>query len=266
MRTAIVFAEAVQECSSASGAPAFPDDRADFGIDVVCRMKALFDTMVTDSTAQAATPAAGLLAITIDHLVAHGWSEQMLFLPAALTQALAQECETLMQHGALQNASTGQGAPDIGHDIALSQTLLIRGDKILWLERGHSEARDAYLALMETVRLVLNETLYLGLTEYETHFSFYAPGSGYLKHLDRFRDDDRRSISAVIYLNQDWLSEQGGALRLHPMGLATQDIVPSASRLVLFLSADMLHEVMPATRNRLSLAGWFRRSAGTSRP
>jgi SM-20-related protein len=50
-------------------------------------------------------------------------------------------------------------------------------------------------------------------------------------------------------------------LRLHPDGKCTEDISPLGSRLVLFLSATMLHEVLPATRDRLSLAGWFRRRA-----
>jgi len=63
----------------------------------------------------------------------------------------------------------------------------------------------------------------------------------------------------VVYLNPGWLPEHGGALRLHPQGRHTEDIAPLGSRLVLFLSADMLHEVLPATRDRLSLAGWFRR-------
>jgi SM-20-related protein len=41
--------------------------------------------------------------------------------------------------------------------------------------------------------------------------------------------------------------------------LSAQDISPVGSRTVVFLSADMLHEVLPATRDRLSLTGWFRR-------
>jgi SM-20-related protein len=63
----------------------------------------------------------------------------------------------------------------------------------------------------------------------------------------------------VIYLNQDWQAEHGGALRLHPQNLPTQDISPIACRMVVFLSAEMLHEVLPTTRNRMSLTGWFRR-------
>ena len=65
----------------------------------------------------------------------------------------------------------------------------------------------------------------------------------------------------MIYLNADWLPEQGGALRLHPEGAARVDIAPEAGRMVMFLSAEMLHEVLPTQRERLSLAGWFRRRA-----
>ncbi|MFT6394425.1 MAG: SM-20-related protein [Methylophilaceae bacterium] len=36
------------------------------------------------------------------------------------------------------------------------------------------------------------------------------------------------------------------------------DILPKSGRIVLFLSAKFWHEVLPATRERLSLTGWFR--------
>jgi SM-20-related protein len=36
-------------------------------------------------------------------------------------------------------------------------------------------------------------------------------------------------------------------------------VLPQAGSLLLFLSADMPHEVLPASRDRLSLTGWFRR-------
>ena len=114
---------------------------------------------------------------------------------------------------------------------------------------------------METLRIALNRELFLGLDEYESHFAFYAPGASYMQHRDRFRDDDSRTVSVIVYLNADWLPEHGGALRLHPEGLSTRDISPVGSRIAVFLSADMLHEVLPATRDRLSLTGWFRRRA-----
>jgi SM-20-related protein len=188
----------------------------------------------------------------LDNLTEHGWSEHSIFLPEALRLALAAECSGLHASGALKSAGVGRGA-------GLAQQPSMRGDQILWLKAGQSAACDSYLQLMENLRLVLNRNLYLGLDDYESHFAFYTPGASYVKHLDRFRDDDSRTISVVIYLNQDWLPEQGGALRLYPDGQSVEDVVPFGSRMVLFLSAEMLHEVLPATRDRLSLTGWFRR-------
>lgn len=190
----------------------------------------------------------------VEDLVKQGWSQQNIFLSENLTLALAAECQVLADIGALKLANVGRGA-------AQAIRPEIRGDQIQWLKAGQSLACDRYLQIMETVRIALNQDLYLGLDEYESHFAFYAPGASYLKHLDRFRDDDRRTVSVVIYLNFHWWPEQGGALRLHPIGKSTEDISPLGSRMVLFLSADMQHEVLPATRDRLSLAGWFRRRA-----
>ena len=137
----------------------------------------------------------------------------------------------------------------------------IRGDHIQWLEAGRSGAVGHYLASMEALRQQLNRELFLGLDEYESHFALYAPGAFYRAHLDRFRDDDKRTVSVVIYLNADWLPEHGGALRLHPEGESSIDILPEAGRMALFLSGEMLHEVLPTARERLSIAGWFRRRA-----
>ncbi len=188
----------------------------------------------------------------LDNLAGHGWSQHNLFLPANLALTLAAECLAIQAIDGLTLAGVGRGKL---HELAAN----IRGDQTRWLEAGQSVACDQYLEMMESLRLVLNQNLYLGLEEYESHFAFYAPGTSYIKHIDRFRDNDSRTISAVIYLNEDWLPEQGGALRLHLEGECTEDISPVACRLVLFLSAEMAHEVLPATRNRLSIAGWFKR-------
>lgn len=183
-----------------------------------------------------------------------GWSQQDAFLSAELSVALAAECRALMAAGALKKAGIGRGG---------EQTIRadIRGDHIVWLRSGQSAACDSYLQLMDQLRLALNRSFFLGLEEYESHFAFYPPGTAYQTHLDRFRDDDKRTISAVIYLNEGWLPEHGGALRMHPAGQPAIEVLPLAGRLAVFLSASMPHEVLPATRDRLSLAGWFRRRA-----
>lgn len=198
------------------------------------------------------TPAARPTPDLADDLTARGWSQQDFFLPEDLTLTLAAQCRALSLAGALKPSAVGRGA---GQAVRRG----IRGDRIGWLGEGQSAATDRYLAIMETLRLTLNRSLYLGLEEYESHFACYAPGAAYARHLDRFRDDDRRTVSVVIYLNADWLPEHGGALRLYPQDRPAHDVAPLGGRLVLFLSADMPHEVLPATRERLSLAGWFRR-------
>jgi SM-20-related protein len=188
----------------------------------------------------------------LDDLAEQGWAIVANALPADLTLELAQECRERASQGALQPAGVGRGS---AHGVQEG----VRGDHIQWLEPGQCAAGDRYLGMLDDLRGQLNQALYLGLEDYEGHFALYPPGTFYQKHLDRFRDDDRRAVSAVFYLNSDWLPEQGGALRLYLADGRELDVLPEAGTLVLFLSADLPHEVLPATRERLSLTGWLRR-------
>ncbi|WP_422960010.1 2OG-Fe(II) oxygenase [Undibacterium sp. Xuan67W] len=202
----------------------------------------------------------------INHLVEYGWARQAIFLDVDLTLALAAECQGLNDQKLLRIAKTGRAtksdmqlSPQAKIQIQAKIEAQLRSDQISWLSAGQSSACDQYLLRMESLRQQLNRDLFLNLDDYESHFAFYAPGAFYAQHKDRFQDDDRRTISVIIYLNQDWHTEQGGALRLHLSDSESLDIAPEASSMILFLSATMLHEVLPATRDRLSLAGWFRR-------
>ncbi|EZH81024.1 MAG: 2OG-Fe(II) oxygenase [Pseudomonas sp.] len=188
----------------------------------------------------------------IDDLASQGWSQRALFAPEGLTRELAAECHKRERRGELSAASVGRGSAQQVQEG-------IRGDRIQWLEPGQNQACDQYLHLMDDLRQALNQALFLGLEDYECHFACYEPGAFYLRHLDRFRDDDRRAVSAVLYLNDSWQAEQGGALRLYLSDGREHDVLPQAGTLALFLSGDMPHEVLPATRERLSLTGWFRR-------
>ena len=75
-----------------------------------------------------------LLSI-VDDLAGQGWSRQAFFLPEALTRALAAECRQRAAQGELAPAAVGRGQ---GQDVREG----IRGDRILWLEPGQSEACD----------------------------------------------------------------------------------------------------------------------------
>lgn len=201
------------------------------------------------------------MTISLDHplflriasdLADHGWSQQTIFLPDTLTQALAQECQARALAGALTPAATGRGA-----NAQVREG--IRGDAIQWLEPGQSEPTDRYLGIMDSLRRSLNQALYLGLEDFESHYACYPPGACYKRHLDRFNDDDRRSVSTVLYLNQAWFAEDGGQLRLYLPHERQHEVVPTGGALVVFLSDQIPHEVLPARRERLSLTGWFRR-------
>ncbi|KTC44254.1 MAG: 2OG-Fe(II) oxygenase [Pseudomonas sp.] len=193
-----------------------------------------------------------LLLRIVDDLAARGWSQQDVFLPEALTLELAAECRKRAADGELAPAAVGRGpAQEIREGI--------RGDHIQWLEPSQAEAIDAYLELMDSLREALNRGLFLGLEDFECHFAMYPPGAFYKRHVDRFRDDDRRMVSAVVYLNSQWLPEQGGQLRMYLGAQGQHDLEPVGGRLVVFLSGELPHEVLPATRERLSLTGWFRR-------
>ncbi|MEZ6020961.1 MAG: 2OG-Fe(II) oxygenase [Planctomycetota bacterium] len=67
-------------------------------------------------------------------------------------------------------------------------------------------------------------------------------------------------MSSVLYLNPHWTPDAGGELRIFDDAgqaeIATLE--PFYGRLVLFLSERIPHEVLPTTRARFSLTGWFR--------
>lgn len=198
-----------------------------------------------------ASPAA-LLTRILDDLAERGWSVQTDALPAGLAAALAAECRRRHTAGELARASVGRGSGQLVDEG-------IRGDHIQWLGRGETPATEQYLDLLDELREALNRELFLGLEDYECHFALYPPGSFYRRHLDRFRDDDRRTVTTVCYLNADWQPEHGGALRMALAGGEELDVLPAVGTLVVFMSADFPHEVLPAGRERLSLTGWYRR-------
>jgi SM-20-related protein len=188
-------------------------------------------------------------------LIRQGWSVQPGFLADGRVAELLNLARERWTLGKLHKAGIGRGAArDVRPDI--------RGDHVLWLDECDVPAiRSFNDQELEPLRLALNAAGYLGLHEFEGHFAVYPPGTGYARHLDRFRDDDARVVSLVLYLNQDWQESDGGELRLYPGDKESEPItvLPAGGTLVGFLSAEMAHEVLPSRRDRFSLTGWFRR-------
>ena len=188
----------------------------------------------------------------MDGLAARGHAVMHDALPGSVIDGLRRRACALDGAGRFAPARVGRA----GHRASRSD---IRGDRTAWLDDApDDEAERALGAWLEALRLRCNRELMLGLADVEAHYAIYPAGAHYERHRDRFRDDDARVLSCVLYLNEAWRDDDGGALRLYtPQGAL--DVAPVGGTFVAFLSADFDHEVLPARRERVALTGWFRR-------
>ena len=195
------------------------------------------------------------LETIINDLSKNGYAICDAFLSAKNITTLANKATKRYLSGAMAAAKTGQQA----------KSSSIRGDSIFWLdENSLKPSVQAYFSKMHLLKNALNLHLFMNVQELETHLAVYPIGSVYQKHLDQFSQGEgvqARQLSSVLYLNNQWLVEDGGALRLHLNESEFLDISPTAGKLVLFLSSQFWHEVLPATRDRISLTSWFRTRA-----
>ncbi|MDB5281676.1 MAG: Prolyl 4-hydroxylase alpha subunit [Bacteroidota bacterium] len=173
------------------------------------------------------------------------------FLSVGLAADLKANLLALFAAKQLHLAGTGNTTPDITDNT-------IRGDSIYWLDPSHNDPfENAFFTLMDTFVAYLNRTCYTGITGYEFHYTRYETGSFYKKHLDQFKDNDSRKYSMIMYLNTDWEKENGGELCIHHQN-SLQYILPESGKIVFFKSSELLHEVLVATKTRLSITGWLK--------
>jgi SM-20-related protein len=190
-------------------------------------------------------------------LTARGYAIGERFVPARQLAQLRARLRTLDARGAFRPAAIGAGA-------ARAVRPALRGDRLCWLEPPYAPPEQALLAAFEGLRVALNRALGLGLFDFECQYAIYPPGARYVRHLDRSPAGAERVVSTVLYLNGSWRAADGGELRLYATPDALE-IAPCAGTLVLFESARIEHEVRPAGRERLSVAGWFRRRGSLPR-
>jgi len=150
----------------------------------------------------------------------------------------------------------------IGRQQNHSLTRSVRQDEICWIN-GESDAGRQWLLWAAALQRELNRALLLGLFSFESHFAHYRPGAFYRRHLDAFRGEANRVLSLVAYLNTDWTPVDGGQLVLYRDHSEPVRVLPEMGTVAVFLSEEFPHEVLPARRDRYSIAGWFRVNAST---
>ncbi len=143
-----------------------------------------------------------------------------------------------------------------GRDHAVHEA--VRGDHISWLEVEDQPVFRSAFSLFDELLAAAREELWLGVIDYELHVASYSAGAGYLPHRDTARGSARRRLTAILYLNADWCSGDGGELLTWPEHGAPRSRAPLGGRLVLFLPHRLLHAVAPSHADRFSVTGWLR--------
>lgn len=133
----------------------------------------------------------------------------------------------------------------------------IRGDRIRWITENFF-AGYYYLQSINALAALFNRSLFTGIRHSEAHYACYPPGFGYKWHSDNPAGRDERVISAVFYLNDEWIASDGGALEIIDKHSSHHSVMPVANRLVIF-DSDLQHQVQIAHRQRYSIATWMRR-------
>ena len=145
----------------------------------------------------------------------------------------------------------------------------VRGDKIRWIDESKkSKTEEIFFEKINDFILYLNMTCYMGIEESEFHDAVYPEGTFYQRHVDAFKNDDRRTLSIVLYLNdEEWKDEYGGQLALYlPDENNTEkelNVLPLAGRIAIFDSKTIPHEVKKVNRPRYSITGWLKTRSRT---
>lgn len=193
--------------------------------------------------------------LPVDTIADALWQQGYCVLPNILPDAVVMtliHALDMMQRD-LRPAAVGRGE-------AQQNNSFVRRDRIAWLDPDEALLND-WFAAMQVLRSALNRRLFLGLFDFECHLAHYAPGDFYRRHLDAFRGRSNRRVSLVAYLNRGWLPDQGGELVMYAAEHDPEPrlkVTPELGTMVLFLSEEIPHEVLAASRDRYSVAGWFR--------
>jgi hypothetical protein len=207
------------------------------------------------------------------------------------------------------------GRNDAGAQISVKS---VRGDRVFWMDPDQIEAGrfDALASVLKAIdTLVLDHmardarrdananatkshddvyekkkvaTRLAGLADRTHAMLAEYPGreSRFVKHVDNTARDGRR-LTVLCYLNEDWLGEHGGALKVYDLPEGTRssglnaraekvpllgeeedeedqtvnrgflNIAPAGGVVAMFYADEIPHEVLPSHRSRHSFTVWY---------
>ncbi len=179
----------------------------------------------------------------LDDLNDHGFAIIDDAYPLDFVHDLVTECSTNLDRfrdAAIQNGVVSK----------------IRSDHILWINKD-LEIASQHIEMLNHLSKILNQNFYLGIKQVEAHFACYNAGEFYALHRDNPQQKNDRVISAVYYLHEEWHHDWGGQLHLQDKSDKWHTLEPKPNRIAMFRS-DLLHEVLQAKHQRLSITAWLR--------
>ena len=173
------------------------------------------------------------------------------FLSKLLSIQLKDNLTALYANKELKVAGTG-------NNVIVEKNKLFRSDMIYWLDRSHDNLiENSFLDIIDAFIIHLNESCYTGITGYEFHYALYEKGSFYKRHLDQFKNNDSRKYTMIMYLNDEWVENDGGELCIFHTD-HEQQISPMGGKMIFFKSNELEHEVQVTNKPRMSITGWLK--------
>jgi SM-20-related protein len=167
-------------------------------------------------------------------------------------------------------SSGGNASADDGLEWHEPPPRPARSDIITWLrpDGGYGEFAGLVQPMLQ-LRQDLQQCMPVLKSDSEFQLACYPPNAtGYRRHTDALPydiDDEasvvERKVTTILYLNNEWVSNHGGSLRIwlpKRAGAGWRELEPVAGRLVIFLSGCMPHEVRPSFEaDRFALTSWI---------
>lgn len=185
-----------------------------------------------------------------DFFEANGYQVIDDFIQPDHARKIMQHIDFLFEENQMKKAGIGKA-----ESFEVNKEL--RGDFISWLDPNDCTV-DAKVFLDQLSELIseLNRNFYLGIRDFETHYTRYPEGTRYVAHSDKHAKGSPRVVSFVFYLNENWEPSDGGELRIFNEDKSYFDVEPRFGRLAFFMS-DKIHEVLITNRVRRSITGWL---------